>query len=95
MRNNSLLQWHINLLELFNTKSNLLGEDKGVHTFPNSICVKVNKIAELEFELAYYDSVVQRFNHYTTNIPPPKDSFNLHKIIPAIKLSHLVAKEIH
>ena len=30
-----------------------------------SICPKVNAIARLEFELAYYDSAAQRFNHYT------------------------------
>ena len=41
-------------------------EDKGVHTFPKGICPKVNVIARLEYELAYYDSVVHRFYHYTT-----------------------------
>ena len=41
-------------------------EDKGVHTFPKSICPKVNVIARLEYELAYYDSALHRFNHYTT-----------------------------
>ena len=45
-------------------------EDKGLHTFPKGICPKVNVIAQLEFELAYYDSAFQRFNHYTTKIPP-------------------------
>ena len=45
-------------------------EDKGVHTFPKSICPKVNAIARLEHELAYYDSAVHRFNHYTTRTPP-------------------------
>ena len=30
----------------------------GVHTFPKGICPKVNVIARLEFELAYYDSAV-------------------------------------
>ena len=44
-------------------------EDKGVHTFPKGICPKVNVIARLEYELAYYDSVVHRFNHYTTRTP--------------------------
>ena len=42
-------------------------EDKGVHTFPKSICPKVNVIARLEYELAHYDSAVHRFNHYTTS----------------------------
>ena len=37
-------------------------EDKGVHTFPKGICPKVNVKARLEFELAYYDSAVHRFN---------------------------------
>ena len=41
-------------------------EDKRVHTFPKGICPKVNIIAWLEYELAYYDSTVHRFNHYTT-----------------------------
>ena len=45
-------------------------EDKGVHTFPKGICPKVNVIARLEHELAYYDSAVHRFNHYTTMTPP-------------------------
>ena len=30
------------------------------------ICPKVNVIARLEFELAYYDSAVYCFNHYAT-----------------------------
>ena len=33
-------------------------EDKRVHTFPKSICPKVNVITWLEFELARYDSAV-------------------------------------
>ena len=32
----------------------------------------MNVIARLEDELAYYDSVVHRFNHYTTRTPPSK-----------------------
>ena len=45
-------------------------EDKGVLIFPKGIRSKVNVIARLEFELAYYDSAVHRFNHYTTRTPP-------------------------
>ena len=45
-------------------------EDKGVHTFPKGICPKVNIIVRLEYELAYNDSAVHRFNHYTTRTPP-------------------------
>ena len=44
-------------------------EDKGVHTFPKGICPKVNIIARLEYELAYYDSEVHLFNPCTTRIP--------------------------
>ena len=67
------------LFRLFNSKVILLEEqyysthsweDKGVHTFPKGICPKVNIIARLENELAYYDSAVHRFNHYTTRTPP-------------------------
>ena len=32
----------------------------GVHTFPTSICPKVNVKARLEFELTYYDSADQK-----------------------------------
>ena len=48
-------------------------EDKGVHTFPKGICPKVNVIARLEFELAYYDFAIHRFNHYTTRTPPQRE----------------------
>ena len=71
---------HINLYRLFHAKTILLEEqkwyyltrkweDKGVHAFPNGICPKVNVIARLVYELAYYDSAVHRFNHYTTRTP--------------------------
>ena len=70
-------------VRLFNAKAILLEEqywyylthsweDKGVHTFPKGIWPKVNVIARLEYELAYYDSAVNRFNHYTTRTPPKK-----------------------
>ena len=63
------LSWYINLRGLFNAKDIILveqkccylshcWEDKGVHTFPKDICPKVSLIARLEFELAYYHSVV-------------------------------------
>ena len=67
------------LFRLFNAKAILLEEqyylthsreDKGVHTFPKGICPKVNIIARLENELAYYDFAVHRFNHSTTRTPP-------------------------
>ena len=32
----------------------------------------MNVIARLEYELAYYDSAVYRFNHYTTRTPHPR-----------------------
>ena len=61
---------------LFNAKAILLEEQKwyylthkGAHTFPKGICLKVNVIARLEYELAYYDFAVHRFNHYTTRTP--------------------------
>ena len=69
------VKWHINLCRLFNAKA-ILQEElkwyylthgwevKGVHTFLKGICPKV------KYELAYYDSAVHRFNHYTTRTPP-------------------------
>ncbi len=41
----------------------------GVFFFPKGICPKVNVIARLEYELAYYDPAVHRFNHYTMRTP--------------------------
>ena len=77
------------LFRLFNAKAILLEEqqwyqlthsweDKGAHNFPNGICPKVNVIARLEYELAYYDSAAQRFNHYTTRTTPMKDKVKRH-----------------
>ena len=73
----------INRCRLFNTEAIVLEEqswyylthsweDKevGVHTFPKGICLKVTVIARLEYELAYYDSAVHHFNHYTMRTPP-------------------------
>ena len=37
--------------------------------FPRVFFPKVNVIEWLEFKLSYYDSAVQRFNHYTTMTP--------------------------
>ena len=48
----------------------------------------MNVIARLEYELAYYDSAVHRFNHYTTRTPPLFFNFTLfvynHYIDPVI-----------
>ena len=74
------VKWHIKLCRLFNAKAILREEkwcyylthswkDKGVHTFPKGIYPKVNLIARLECELAYYDSAVHHFNYYTTRTP--------------------------
>ena len=78
---NSWSDVHPSLCRLFHAKAILLEEqqwynltnrwkDKGVHTFPKGICPKVNVIARLRYELAYYDSAVHRFNRYTTKTPP-------------------------
>ena len=40
-----------------------------VNTFPKGNYSKMNVIARLENELAYYDCAVYRFNHYTTKKP--------------------------
>ena len=50
-------------------QSKIFQLNKGVHAFPKGICPKVNVIARLEYEFAYYDSAVHRFNHYTTRTP--------------------------
>ena len=77
----SFVSWHINLNGLFNAKATIQEKqqgyyltnswkDKGVHTFPKRICLIVNVIARLEFELAYYNPAAQSFNHYAMRIPP-------------------------
>ena len=75
------LVWLLSFIrELFNVKAICLEEqlwyyltysweDKGTHTFSKGICPKVNVMAQLYFELTYYESAVQRFNHYTTKTP--------------------------
>ena len=72
--------WHINLHMLSNAKSILLEERLGyylTHSRENkSTCPKVNILARLEFELAYYDFAVYHFNHYTTRTPRMKVIFS-------------------
>ena len=75
-------------------------EDKGVHTFPKDICPKVNVIARLEYELAYYDSAVHRFNHYTTRTPPRSFSYTYTHILslslpPSLSLSLSLSLSVH
>ena len=43
------------------------GVDKIVHTFSNSISLKVNVITRLEFDLVYQDDTVQHVNNYTSS----------------------------
>ena len=46
--------------------------DTGIHAIPN-ISLKVNAIAQLKFEIVYYDSAAQYFNHCAmgTRSPSP------------------------
>ena len=50
-----------------------------VYTFPKGICPKLNERERLEFELAYYDSAVQRFNKNPTRTP--RTNVRMHKIL--------------
>ena len=84
------------LFRLFDAKAILLEEqyylthsweDKEVHTFPKGICPKVNIIARLENELAYYDSAVHRFNHNTMRTPPIMYEYNFFLICQTISFS--------
>ena len=40
-----------------------------VHIFSKGICLKVNAIVQLEFQLAYYDIAVQHTSHYSAGTP--------------------------
>ena len=64
----------------------------GVHTFPKGICPEVNVIARLEYELAYYDSAVHRFNHYTTRTVDLFGFKNSYAIIIIFKYINLIFK---
>ena len=48
--------------------SNLLleGKDKGFHTFPKGISLKVNVTVRLDIELASYNVAVQYVSYYAT-----------------------------
>ena len=50
-------------------KNDSSGRDMGVHTFPKSISSRVKEIPWLEFELVYYDIIVQHISHYVTKAP--------------------------
>ena len=41
----------------------------------------MNVIARLEYELAFYDSAVHRFNHYTTWTPPSMRLVSVHEVL--------------
>ena len=41
------------------------GDGRGFHTFLKITSLKVNVIAQLEFEFGYYDVKVQYVRHYT------------------------------
>ena len=46
------------------------------------ICPKVNVIEWLEFEFAYYDSAVFRFNHCIKKTPPPEKGMDISFFLP-------------
>ena len=64
------------MTKLFSSKNSsgtilpITGRIRGFIPFPKGICPKVNVTARLEYERAYYDSAVHRFNHYTTTTTP-------------------------
>ena len=43
-------------------------QHKQVHTFPKSVSLKVNVIAQQEFELAYFESIVLHCSHYVIDL---------------------------
>ena len=50
--------------------SNFIWKDKVVHIFLKSIRTKVNVIAQLEFELVYFEAAVRYFSHNATGTSP-------------------------
>ena len=55
----------------------------------------MNVIARLEYKLAYYDSAVHRFNHYTTRTPPNIVSFNFRTLSIINSLPKLTAYTVN
>ena len=55
----------------------------------------MNVIARLEYELAYYDSAVHRFNHYTTRTPHFLQYWWMHIYLPPITKTIQVRRTSH
>ena len=51
-----------------------MGSDRVIHDFPKNISSKVNVIARLEFELAYYDVVVNLVIYNVIETLPQKQN---------------------
>ena len=57
------------MVSLFNDISTFVGYFNpprgiwGFHAFPKSICPKMNFISPQEFELAYFETAIQRFSY--------------------------------
>ena len=47
----------------------VVSAEKAIQTFSKCICLKMNKIARMEFEFAYYDDADQSSIHYITETP--------------------------
>ena len=57
-------------VDIFYSPSQLGGVgNKGVHTFPKDINLKMSLIEQMKFELTHFETTVQQFNHYTIEIP--------------------------
>ena len=67
---------------LFNLE--LVGVDKEIHSFSNGLCPKVNVMAQMKYELAYYDIAVQYVSHSTTGPPPVFYYYFLFKLYQSI-----------
>ena len=57
----------------------MAGRIRALIPFPRGICLKVNVIARLEFELAYYDSTVLCYTrlHHEDTLPLDRNRWNL------------------
>ena len=54
----------------------LIAKGGGVHTLEKGMSPKMKLIALREFELTYYDVVVQHVGHYTTETPMTASEIN-------------------
>ena len=72
----------------------LLGERKRIHIFLKGISPKVNLIALLDFELAYFKAAAKKVNHCATGTRPLHCCVVVSEVCVCVILSNTVEPQI-